>query len=185
MSKLIMFNLMSLDGYFEGATNWTLDWHQRALDENFFQFALDQLRTADALIFGRITYEGMARHWPTATGEIAASMNDLPKVVFSRTLERVDWKNTKLVKDDPVTRISELKRQGTRNLFVFGSAVLSRPLMDAGLFDEYRLGLTSVILGSGRPLFGQGVVHQVLNLVETKPLGTGCVVCRYEPSENN
>ena len=118
MSKLIMFNLMSLDGYFEGATDWALDWHQRALDENFFQFALDQLRTADALIFGRITYEGMARHWPRATGEIAASMNDLPKVVFSRTLGRVDWKNTRLVKDDPVTWISEVKRQGTRNLFV-------------------------------------------------------------------
>jgi dihydrofolate reductase len=90
MSKLIMWNLMTLDGFFDGAENWALDWHQYAWGEELERTSVEQLRAADMLLFGRVTYEGMAAYWKTAQGEVATYMNSLPKVVFSRTLLKVD-----------------------------------------------------------------------------------------------
>jgi dihydrofolate reductase len=88
MSKLIMWNVMTLDGLFEGAKNWDLGFHQTVWGDELERFSIEQLETADRLIFGRVTYEGMAAYWQTATGEVADFMNRLPKVVFSRALER-------------------------------------------------------------------------------------------------
>ena len=184
MRKLIMWNLITLDGFFEGTKSWDLDWHQYAMGEAFDQFALEQLRSADMLLFGGVTYEGMAKYWPNAQGEsaeIAEFMNKLPKVVVSRTLDRAEWANTTLVKENPVAAVSDLKRQGDRNIFLFGSADLSSTLMDAGLFDEYRFGVVSVVLGRGRPLFREGMNRLRLTLLESRQLSPGCVVLRYEP----
>jgi len=97
MTKLIMWNLISLDGFFEGAKNWDLDFHQSVWGDELESLSLEQLRSADGPLFGRITYEGMAAYWQTATGEIADFMNRLPKVVVSRTLERPNWTNTRLI----------------------------------------------------------------------------------------
>lgn len=96
MSKLILWNMLSLDGYFEGATSWDVGWFQSFFSKELEDFSIEQLRRADALLFGRVTYEGMAAYWQTATGEIADYMNSLPKVVFSRTLKHVDWANARL-----------------------------------------------------------------------------------------
>lgn len=181
MSKLIMWNLLSLDGYFEGGKSWDLDWHPYIWGEELERFSLEQLRTADRLVFGRITYEGMAAYWQTATGEIAGFMNRLPKVVFSRTLKRADWVNTRLAEGDFVAEIQELKRQGDGNMFVFGSANLSAALMEHGLFDEYRLALAPVLLGRGRALFGSCSSRQSLKLLEARSLSNGGVILRYEP----
>jgi dihydrofolate reductase len=181
MSKLIMWNLMSLDGYFEGGKSWELDWHPYIWDDELERFALEQLRTADRLLFGRVTYEGMAAYWRTATGEIAGFMNRLPKVVFSRTLERADWVNTRLVKGDLVAEIQELKRQGDGNTFLFGSANLSAALTEHGLFDEYRLAVAPVLLGRGRALFGPCSSRRRLRLLEARSLSSGGVILRYEP----
>jgi dihydrofolate reductase len=185
MSRLIMWNLLTLDGFFEGAKSWELDWHQYVWGEELEQLSIEQLRSADRLLFGRVTYEGMAAHWQTAQGEVADLMNNLPKVVFSRTLERPQWANTRLVKDNAVAEVLELKRQGEKNMFVFGSAGLCATLMNHGLFDEYRLALTPAVLGIGKPLFGRGLSRLRLKLLEARPLSSGCVILRYEPDHSH
>lgn len=103
------------------------------------------------LIFGRVTYEGMAAYWSSAKGEIADFMNSVPKVVFSRTLEKAEWRNTRLVKKNAAEEVAKLKNQPGKNLFIFGSAELSATLMRRNLIDEHRLGINPVILGGGTP----------------------------------
>lgn len=183
MRKLIMWNLITLDGYFEGAKNWDLPWHEGVWGEELEQFSLDQLRSADMLVFGRITYEGMAAYWQTAKGDVANYMNSLPKVVCSRTLQSVAWNNTVLVRDDAAGEVARLKHQGDGNMFVFGSAKLSRTLMNEKLFDEYRLGIAPVIHGEGRLLLNEGLKPQALQLLEARPLSTGCIILRYQAKE--
>lgn len=180
MSKLIMWNMISLDGFFEGAKSWDLDWHEYVWGEELERLSIEQLRSADRLLFGRVTYEGMAAYWRNAQGEVADLMNSIPKVVFSRTLEKPDWANTTLVKENAVAAVRDLKRQGDRNMFVFGSANLSATLIKNNLFDEYRLAVVPVILGVGRPLFEGGLSRQRLKLLEARPLTSGCVILRYE-----
>lgn len=179
MRKLIMWNLITLDGYFEGEKNWDLPWHERLWGAELERFSLEQLESADALLFGRVTYEGMAAYWQEAQGSIADYMNSLPKVVCSRTLQTAAWSNTTLVKNDVAGEVAKLKQQGDGNIFVFGSANLSTTLLNEGLFDEYRLGIAPVIHGKGRLLFGGGPAPQELTLLESRPLSTGCVILRY------
>ena len=181
MSKLIMWNLMTLDGFFDGAENWALDWHQYAWGEELEKMSIEQLSAADMLLFGRVTYEGMAAYWKTAQGEVAEYMNSLPKAVFSRTLQAVDWQNTKLLKGDVKKEVEELKRKGEKNIFVFGSGDLSATLLEQGLFDEYRLCLVPVVLGSGKQLFGRALSRLRMKLLESRPLASGSVLLRYEP----
>jgi dihydrofolate reductase len=100
MGRLIMWNLMTADGFFDGAENWALDWHQYSWGEELERMSIEQLRAADMLLFGRVMYEGMAAYWKTAQGEMANDMNTLPKAVFARTQEAVDWQNTTLLRDD-------------------------------------------------------------------------------------
>lgn len=183
MRKLIMWNLVTLDGYFEGAKSWDLPWHERVWGEELERFSLEQLESADALLFGRVTYEGMAAYWQTEQGNIADYMNSLPKVVCSRTLQTAAWNNTTLVKDKVAEEVARLKQQGNGNIFVFGSADLSRTLMNEGLFDEYRIGIAPVIHGSGRLLFTDGLKQQGLQLLESRPLSVGCVILRYQRME--
>lgn len=180
MRKLIMWNLITLDGYFEGMKNWDLPWHERFWGEEFERFSLDQLQSADMLVFGRVTYEGMAAYWETAKGAVAEYMNSLPKVVCSRTLQSASWNNTLLVKENAAGEVARLKEQGDGNMFVLGSAHLSKTLMTAKLFDEYRIGIAPVIHGGGRRLFNDGLPPQGLQLLEARPLSTGCVILRYQ-----
>lgn len=181
MRKLIMWNLITLDGYFEGASNWALDWHEIVWGEELERLSIEQLRSADMLVFGRVTYEGMASYWRTAEGEVAGYMNSLQKVVVSRTLQKPEWENTTLVSENAAAAISELKQQGDGNMFVFGSADLSATLIAEGLFDEYRLAIVPVILGTGKPLFGHDLNRQKLELIDSRTLSTGCVIVRYAP----
>lgn len=183
MRKLIMWNLITVDGYFEGENNWDLPWHEKVWGEELEQFSLDQLRSCDMLVFGRVTYEGMAAYWQTAKGAVADYMNHLPKAVCSRTLTTADWNNTTLVKDNAAKEIAKLKQQGDGNMFVFGSANLSKTLMNERLFDEYRLGIAPVIHGKGRLLFSSGLKPQGLQLLEARTLSTGCVILRYKPED--
>lgn len=182
MSKLIMWNLITLDGMFEGAQPWDLAFHEYAWGDELKDFATDQSREAEGLIFGRRTYEGMAAYWSTATGEIADFMNAVPKYVFSRTLERADWANSTLVKEDAGTAVARLKEQAGKDLFVFGSADLSTTLIRHGLIDEYRIGLVPVTLGEGSPLFKPGSDPLKLQLVQSRPLGERCLLLRYLPA---
>lgn len=181
MRKLIMWNLLTLDGYFEGTTSWDLDWHNDVWGDELERLSVAQLRSADMLIFGRVTYEGMAAYWQTGQGEVAELMNSVPKVVFSRTLKTADWANTTLIGDQAAAAIRALKQKGDGNMFVFGSGDLSATFIREGLFDEYRLLIAPVILGAGKPPFGHGLHHQTLSLLDSRPLASGGVILRYTP----
>ena len=185
MTKLIMWNLISLDGFFEGAKNWDLDFHQSVWGDELESLSLEQLSSADGLLFGRITYEGMAAYWQTATGEIADFMNRLPKVVVSRTLARANWTNTNLIGGNVVAEIQKLKQQGNGNTFVFGSANLSATLLEHALFDEYRIAIAPVLLGRGKPLFPPNSDRLNLKLLDSRVLSNGCVILRYGPPATN
>ena len=181
MSRLIMWNLITLDGYFQGAKPWDLDFHLTVWGEELERLSLEQLGAADRLIFGRRTYEGMAAHWRTETGEVADFMNRLPKVVCSRTLTRAEWANTTVVSTDAVAAVRELKRQGDGMSLVFGSADLSATLVAADLFDEYRLCVAPLFLGRGTTLFGRDLSMRKLRLLDSRTLENGGVILRYAP----
>lgn len=179
MRKLIMWNIMTLDGYFEGDEHWNLSFHEVVWGKELEQLSIEQLHAADFLVFGRITYEGMAAYWKNATGEIADLMNEIPKLVFSRTLTSAQWNNTTLITTDATAEISKRKTEGNGDMYVFGSANLSETFINSQLFDEYRIGIAPVILGSGQPLFKRGIAYGNLTLIDTQQLATGGVVLRY------
>lgn len=181
MRKLIMWNMLTLDGLFEGSKPWELDWHDYVWGEELERWSLEQLQTAGALLFGRVTYQGMADYWSKANDETATFMNGLPKYVFSRTLEKADWKNTTLIKDKAEDEVRKLKEQDGKDLFVFGSAIFSSSLMRAGLFDEYRLGMNPLVLGGGTSLFKPSPTRLKMKLLEALPMKSGLVLLRYEP----
>lgn len=183
MRKLIIWNLMTLDGYFEGKSPWDLDYHQLAWGEELRAYALEISRQADLLVFGRKTYEGMAAHWVDASEEleIKAFMNAIAKIVVSRSLDRAAWNNTRVVRDI-VGELTRLKAQPGKDIFVFGSADLTDSLLKAGLVDEIRLCLVPVVLGGGNPHFKPAETPRVFTLLETRPLKTGGVILRYAPA---
>lgn len=186
--RLVMWNMITLDGYFEGTKPWEIDWHNYAWGEELERFSIEQMKSVGALLFGRVTYEGMAAYWSTAKSEpgtTADLMNSVPKIVFSRTLQKAEWNNTRLVKGDAEEEVVRLKQQQGKDLYIFGSANLSAALARRGLIDEYRLGLTPVVLGNGNPLFKAGLPQTQLKLLEAKPLKTGCVILRYQPREES
>lgn len=179
MGKLIMWNLVTLDGYFEGLNKWDLDFHRHAWGDELERLSIEQLEQCEGLLFGRVTYEGMAAYWKAEEGTVADFMNTLPKLVFSRTLTKPDWNNTGLVSENVAETVREAKQQAKKDLYVFGSAELSATLIEEGLFDEYRLALVPILLGSGNPLFKQGMESHKLKLVDAKPFKSGCLVLRY------
>jgi dihydrofolate reductase len=179
MRKLIMWNVITVDGYFEGNKNWDLSFHNVIWGPELEKLSIEQLHSADYLVFGRVTYEGMAAYWTKEQGEIADLMNGIPKLVFSKTLQSADWNNTTLISENASGEIRKLKEQAGRDIYVFGSANLSETFVNDDLFDEYRIGIASVILGSGRPLFRQGIASKNLSLVSTQQLLKGGVILKY------
>jgi dihydrofolate reductase len=183
MRKVILFNLVTLDGFFEGPGS-DISWHQ--VDDEFNEFAIEQLNLTDGLIFGRVTYELMANFWPTPAGlngepATASKMNALPKYVFSNTLEKVYWNNTRLVKGDAVVELQKLKQGSGRDLFIFGSANLSSTFIRNKLIDEYRLLLNPIVLGSGVPLFKDNGEMLKLKLLNSRLFHNGNVLLYYQP----
>lgn len=177
-----MWNVITLDGYFEGEKAWDLDFHQFAWGKELEKFIDTQLATVDMLVYGENTYKGMFEYWSKEAGKTAEKLNAIPKIVCSRTLEKADWYNSRVVKD-AVAEISKLKKQGDGNIFVFGSAKLSASLMKADLFDEYRLCVSPILLGKDTLLFEEGIPQQNLRLLEARPLKTGAVILRYGVKE--
>jgi dihydrofolate reductase len=151
MRKVFLFMMVTLDGFFEGPDH-EIDWHN--VDEEFNEFAIDQLNEVDALLFGRVTYQGMASYWPTPSAKendpiIADKMNTIPKFVFSKTLDKVEWSNSRLVTENIAGEISQLKQEQGRDLALFGSANLAVSLLQMGLIDELRIIVNPVVLGKG------------------------------------
>jgi dihydrofolate reductase len=185
MRKVILFNLMSLDGFFEGPDH-NLDWHN--VDEEFNEFAIEQLDATAGLMFGRRTYEMMASFWPSEEAiqtdpQVAGRMNSLQKFVFSKTLSQATWNNTQLVNGEASEAVARLRQQPGRDLFLFGSANLAATLTPLRLIDEYRVMINPMILGQGTALFqgSQGRVDLKLNQVRT--FRNGNVLLYYQPAQ--
>ena len=184
MRKIILMMSVSLDGFFEGP-NRELDW--QLVDDELHAHFNDQLSTMGAFLDGRVTYELMAGFWPTAdtdpssTGpmvEFARIWRDMPKIVYSRTLERAEW-NTTIVRDVIVDEVLELKAQPGGDL-VLGGADLAATFMRLALVDEYRLYVHPVVIGRGKPLFRASDAKISLELAETRTFGNGVVLLRYQ-----
>jgi dihydrofolate reductase len=187
VSKLVVSEFITLDGVVEdpgGAESfehggWSFNFEQGPEGE---QYKLDEVLAADALLLGRVTYEGFAAAWPAITDEagFADKMNGMPKYVVSTTLERPEWNNTTVIKGDVAGEVSKLKQQAG-DLLVTGSPTLIRTLMEHDLVDEYRLMVFPIVLGTGKRLFGDGSKLSTLRLVDAKPVGPdGVVVLTYE-----
>jgi dihydrofolate reductase len=183
MRKVILFNLTSLDGYFEGPGR-DITWHK--VDDEFNEFAEEQTGEFGALLFGRVTYELMASYWPTEDAKrddpiIAGIMNKLPKLVFSKTLNKAGWENTKLVKDNFVEEVSKLKHEAGKDVAIFGSSDLAVTFIEHGLIDEFRIMVNPIVLGNGKPLF-EGIKRQLeMKLINTRIFKSGNVLLCYEP----
>lgn len=179
MRCLIAWNVMTLDGYFEGRTPWDLDFHETVWGDELEAFSLEQGQEIGTLLFGRRTYEGMADHFTKATGAIADMMNSVEKAVASRTLETADWNNTRLLKGDAVDAVKGLKAETGKDIFVFGSADLLASLLEAGLVDEYRVCVAPVVRGAGNPLFKPQDDAIRMRLTSARPLQSGGVILTY------
>jgi dihydrofolate reductase len=181
MRKVILSNLVSLDGFFEGP-NRELDWF--VVNDEFFEYAKELLNSVDTILFGRVTYEQMASYWPTpaAAGNdpvISSKMNNLSKIVFSRTIPSVEWNNSRLIKGNMAEEISKMKQQSGKDMVIFGSGSIVSTLMQSGLIDEYRIILNPVVLGKGNPLF-KGIKDKIdLKLLQIKTFNTGVVILYY------
>jgi len=182
MRKVFVFNLVTLDGYFEGPRR-EIDWHN--VDAEFNEYAIGMLNSVDTLLFGRVTYELMACYWPTPDAMkndpiVAGKMNSLPKIVFSRTLDKVAWNNSRLVKSNVEEEIQKIKKQQGKDIVILGSGSIVSELAPLGLIDEYRLMVNPVVLGAGKPLF-KGIKDRLnLKLIKAKTFKSGNVLLYYE-----
>ena len=189
MRKIIASEFVSLDGVMEDP-GWTFQFGSEEQEK----FKFDELAASDALLLGRVTYEGFAAAWPNmmeqydgprqaALGEYADMMNGYPKYVASTTLEGpLEWNNSTLIKANVAEEVLELKRQPGQDILIFGSADLVNALMRQDLIDEYRLTVFPVIVGKGKQLFGDGIDTKVLELVGTEMFVSGVVVLTYRPA---
>ena len=183
MKKLILQMMVSVDGYFEGPSR-ELDWHN--VDAEFNDLAISFLDTVDTLLFGRVTYELMAGYWPTEHAIkddpiVAGKMNALHKVVVSRTLKKVEWNNSTLVKGDLIEEVRRLKQQPGKDIAIFGSSDVAVPLVHQDLLDEFRIMVNPVILGRGKSLLSGLKSRQKLKLVESQAFRSGNVLLSYRP----
>ena len=187
MRKLIVFNHVSLDGYFvdaHGSIMWAKAHHQ---DPEWDAFVAENAKGEGPLLFGRVTYELMIRYWPTPLAAqhdavVADRMNKLPKIVFSKTLDKVTWNNTKLMKGDLISEVRKLKSEPGEGIAILGSGRIVAQLAKEGLIDEYHLVVNPVILGAGRTMF-EGVKDPLnLKLTKSRAFRNGNVVLAYEPA---
>ena len=187
MRKLIVFNHVSLDGYFTDARGDMSFARNENPDAEWDAFVTGNASGGGMLLFGRITYELMASFWPTPVAaesmpDVAERMNNLPKVVFSRTLEAVSWNNTKLVKGDLADAIRKMKQEAGEDMVIFGSGSLVSQLAQESLIDEYQIVVDPVALGKGRTMF-DGIKKKLpLKLKNTRTFGNGNVLLCYEPT---
>ncbi len=189
MRRVIVSEFVTLDGVMEdpgGAEKFEHGgWTWPYMNEEIGKFKFDELFGSDALLLGRVTYQGFADAWPSRTDEqgFADRMNGLSKYVVSTTLEVVEWHNSRLIKGNVAEEVSKLKQQPGQDILVAGSGALVHALRQHDLIDEYRLLVYPVVLGSGRRLFRYGS-NTTLRLEETKTFSSGVVLLRYQPVGN-
>jgi dihydrofolate reductase len=187
MRRIIVFNNVTVDGYFAAASG-EMQWaHRNAQDEEYNAFVAGNANGDGQLLFGRITYQMMASFWPTPMAmeqlpAIAQGMNRMPKVVFSRTLKEVTWNNTKLVKGDLVEEVRKMKNEAGPDMAILGSGSIVSQLARAGLVNEFQVMVNPVILGGGRTMFDDIGKKLNLKLENTRAFRNGNVLLNYVPA---
>jgi len=171
--------MVSVDGFFAG-NDGNINWHN--VDKEFNEFAIKQLDEVGILLFGKTTYDVMESYWPkekTIKNDpvVAGLMNSLPKIVFSRLMDKADWNNTELKHEIKKSDIEKLKQKAEKDLFIFGSGTIVQEFAKLGLVDEYRLMVNPVVLGAGKPLFKEAMK---LKLLKSKQFNNGNVLLNYQ-----
>jgi len=189
--KVVLSEYVTLDGVIEdpgGAEGFEhAGWSLRFFVEEAAKYARDQLFASDALLLGRVAYEGFAAAWPSVTDEagFADRMNSLPKYVVSTTLqEPLEWSNSTLIKGDVADEVSRLKQEPGQDILIYGSGELVHTLMQHDPIDEYRIWVHPVVVGSGKRLFREGGYTTTLSLVHSKMASSCLVILIYEPDRN-
>ena len=184
MRRLMVFNNITLDGYFTDSNN-DMSWAHQNADEEWNKFTAENASGGGVLLFGRKTYDLMASFWPTKLAydmmpTVAEGMNNLPKVVFSRTMDQATWNNTKLVKDNLIAEVRQMKSEPGDNMVIMGSGTIVSQLTQEKLIDEYQFIVHPLVLGSGRTLF-EGVKDRLpLQRTGSRTFNNGNVLLTYE-----
>jgi dihydrofolate reductase len=189
VGRIVVTEFMSLDGVVEAPGGgegfkyggWSLEINR---GEEGDKFKLDETLSSEALLLGRVTYEGFAASWPSRTDDagFADKFNSMPKYVVSSTLAEPEWNNSTVLKGDVVEEVSRLKQEQDGDIVVHGSPQLVQTLLDHDLVDELRLMVFPVVLGSGKRLFGETSDKKPLRLTDTKVVGDGVAILTYQPA---
>jgi dihydrofolate reductase len=183
MGKLSVYNFITLDGYFKGP-NQDISWHKHGAEEN--EFASENLKAGSMLLFGRITYEMMASYWPTKEAikndpAVAKGMNSAEKIVFSNTLKKAEWNNTRIINGNIVEEVKKMKKTSGNDLTILGSGTILTQFAEEGLIDEYQIMIDPIAIGNGTSMF-KGIKHHLdLKLTKTKTFKSGVVLLCYQP----
>jgi len=188
VGKIVVTEFMSLDGVVEAPGGgesfrhggWSFEIER---GEEGDKFKLDETVSAEALLLGRVTYEGFAAAWPSREGDFADKFNSMPKYVVSSTLEEPEWNNTTVLEGDIAEAVAKLREEQDGDIVVHGSPRLVQALVEHDLVDEYRLMVFPVVLGSGKRLFGETSDKKPLRLVDSKIVGDGVAILTYQPAE--
>jgi dihydrofolate reductase len=186
MKKIIAFEWLSLDGFIAGPNEET-DWF--VWDKEIEKFAKEFQTSIDTMLFGRTTYEVMAAYWPTEASasedkNITDFMNNASKIVFSKTLDKVEWNNSKLVREITPEEIEKIKEQAGKDIIIYGSGSIVSQLMKLGLLDEFQIMINPVVLGKGKPLFQNVEEKNKLNLLNTRVFKGGNVLLNFQTEKN-
>jgi dihydrofolate reductase len=184
MGRIVVTEFVSLDGVMEAPggedfkyKGWSFEFDR---GEEGNQFKLDETLESDALLLGRVTYEGFADAWPAREGEFADKFNEMPKYVVSSTLENPEWNNSTVLEGDAVQEVTRLKQELDGDIYVHGSCQLAQTLIEHDLVDELHLMIFPVILGTGKRLFGDTSDMKRLRLTDSKTVGDGVNILTYE-----
>ncbi len=186
MRKVSAFIFVSLDGYFKGPKE-DISWHRHGAEEN--AYAAQSLKAGNTLLFGRVTYELMASYWPAPMAikndpTVAEGMNTVEKIVFSRTLKKTEWNNTRLMKDNIVEKIKKMKKLPGKDMTLLGSGSILTQFAEQGVIDEYQVMVDPVVIGEGTPIF-KGIKGKLdLKLTAAKTFKSGVVLLSYQPLNN-
>lgn len=183
MCRVAVTEYVTIDGVMQDPG----EWHFPYWSDEMGQYKLDEVMTTDALLLGRITYEGFAAAWPTMTDEqgFADRFNSIPKYVASTTLSNPEWNNSHVLGADLAAEVTRLKEQPGQDIVVHGSADLTKSLMELNLVDEVRLMVHPIVLGTGKRLFDERNFMSYLTLTKTEPLPNGVVVLTYAPAKDS
>src|SRR5215211_5858585 len=187
VGRIVVTEFVSLDGVMEAPGGgedfkhggWSFEINRGDAGD---KFKLDETLSSEALLLGRVTYEGFAAAWPSRDGEFADKFNSMPKYVVSSTLEEPEWNNSTVLKGDVAEEVAKLKQEQDGEIVVHGSPRLVQTLLEHDLVDELRLMVFPVVLGIGKRLFGETSDKKPLRLIDSKVVGDGVVILIFQPA---